>query len=93
MVYAYVNLSVTDETTFAAYRERAGAALAKHGARVVISTPAQSVIEGNRDATGRGVILEFDTREAALGWINDPDLQEVHALRRSSGNSAITLLA
>ena len=51
------------------------------------------MIEGNRDATGRGVILEFDTREAALGWINDPDLQEVHALRRSSGNSAITLLA
>ncbi len=93
MVYAYVNLSVTDEATFAAYREQAGAALAKHGARVVTSTPEQSVIEGSRDTTGRGVILEFETKDAALGWINDPELEEVHALRRASGNSAITLLA
>jgi uncharacterized protein (DUF1330 family) len=92
MVYAYVNRSVPDETTFAAYRERAGAALAKHGARVVISTPAQSVIEGNRDATGRGVILEFDTREAALGWINDPELASTHARRQGAGTSNIILM-
>ncbi|MDE4063568.1 DUF1330 domain-containing protein [Phaeobacter gallaeciensis] len=91
-VYAYVNLPITNPDSFAAYREKAGAALAKHGVRVVTSSPQQRVIEGSRDETGVGVILEFDSTEAALGWINDEELKEVHGLRQAAGNGAITLL-
>ncbi|MFV1570218.1 DUF1330 domain-containing protein [Phaeobacter sp. JH20_02] len=93
MAYVYVNLLLQDPETMAAYREKAGAALQKHGAKVLVSTPQQTVIEGTRDATGIGVILQFASPEAAKGWINDPELQDVHALRQAAGRSAITLLA
>ncbi|WP_241525513.1 DUF1330 domain-containing protein [Pseudophaeobacter leonis] len=93
MVYAYVNLIVTNPDSMAAYRSKAGAALTKHGGKVLGASPNQTVIEGTRDETGLGVILEFATEAAAQAWINDPDLQETHALRRGAGTSAITLLA
>ena len=86
------SLPITNPDSLAAYREKAGAALAKHGVRVVTSSPQQRVIEGSRDETGVGVILEFDSTEAALGWINDEELKEVHGLRQAAGNGAITLL-
>lgn len=93
MAYVYVNLVLEDPDTMAAYREKAGAALQKHGAKVLVSTPSQTVIEGERDATGIGVILEFESPDAAKAWIDDPALKDTHALRQSAGKSAITLLA
>ncbi len=93
MAYVYVNLVLDDTDKMAAYREKAGAALKKHGARPLVSTPQQTVIKGSRDETGIGVILEFPDVAAAKAWITDPELQETHALRRSAGRSAITLLA
>lgn len=93
MVYAYVNLVVTNPASMTAYRGKAGAALEKHGGKVLSAAPNQKVIEGTRDETGLGVILEFTTETAAQAWINDPDLQETHALRRGAGTSTITLLA
>ncbi len=93
MVYAYVNLIVTNPDSMVAYRSKAGAALTKHGGKVLNASPSQTIIEGTRDATGLGVILEFATEAAAHAWINDPDLQETHALRRGAGTSTITLLA
>lgn len=93
MAYVYVNLVLKDAEKMAAYREKAGAALQKHGARPLVSTPTQTVLEGNRDETGIGVILEFESPEAAKAWIEDPELQEIHALRQAAGQCAITLLA
>lgn len=93
MAYVYVNLVLENANKMAAYREKAGAALKKHGAKPLVSTPQQTVIEGTRDETGIGVILEFPDVAAAKAWITDPDLQETHALRRAAGKSAITLLA
>ncbi|XHE55538.1 DUF1330 domain-containing protein [Phaeobacter sp. BS34] len=88
MAYVYVNLLLKDPDTMAAYREKAGAALQKHGAKVLVSTPTQTVIEGERDTTGIGVILQFASPEAAKGWINDPELQKVHALRQAAAARA-----
>lgn len=93
MAYVYVNLVLEDPETMAAYREKAGAALQKHGAKPLVATPQQTVIEGTRDETGIGVILLFPDVAAAKAWIEDPELQETHALRRAAGQSAITLLA
>lgn len=93
MVYAYANIIVTAPESLTAYRDKAGDALAKHGGRVVQATPQQTILEGDRNATGIGAILEFDNAEAAKAWINDPELAVVHALRRNAGQSTVTLLA
>jgi uncharacterized protein (DUF1330 family) len=92
MIYAVVQLTVTDPDAFKAYAEKAGAALAKYGAKPEAMTTAPTRIEGNAALPDRVVLLTFPDKEAALGWINDPELQDVHALRRASGTCDITLI-
>ncbi len=91
MVYAYVNIIVTNPESFAAYREKSVDALSRHGGKVTAASPQQTVLEGELE-TGLGVILEFKTAEGAKAWINDPELEAVHALRTGAGSSTIALL-
>ena len=91
MAYAYVNIVVTTPDSLAAYKEKSGEALSRHGGKVFAASPQQTVLEGEME-TGLGVILEFETADAAKAWINDPELTEVHALRTGAGKSTITLL-
>ena len=93
MVHAFVQLTITNPETFAAYREKAGAALAKHNAQVVQSSRDLLALDGDPALTDVGVILAFESREKAEAWINDPDLAETHQLRRDAGSCNITLLA
>ena len=92
MIYAYVNLTITDPDALAKYREKAGAALARYGATPLVSAKDTTVLEGSPTQPSVAVILQFPDREAALGWINDPEIADVHALRRAAGQSDILLL-
>lgn len=90
--YAFVNLTITNPDSFAAYRERAGDALKKHGGVPLEVSKDPEVIEGTATAPTVAVILTFPDRAAAKAWINDPELAEVHALREGSGSSNIILM-
>lgn len=90
--YAFVTLTIDSPDTFAAYREQAGAALAKYQAKPFTMSRETQVIEGDGPAPDVTVVLEFPDRAHALGWINDPELAEIHALRQASGTSHIILL-
>ena len=90
--YAYVNLTITNPDSFAAYRERAGDALKKYGGAPLEVSKESEVIEGTATAPTVAVILTFPDRAAAKGWVDDPELAEIHALREGSGSSTITLL-
>lgn len=92
MVYAFATLSVTDSQALAAYRDKAGAALEKHGGKVESASGDLSVLEGDPALPNVAALLSFPDNEAALAWANDPDLSEVHALRRRAGASEIVLL-
>ena len=92
MIYAYVALTITNPKSLAAYREKAGAALAIYGGSVVSATKEPMVLDGAPTLPDMAVILSFPDRDAALGWINDPDLADVHALRRGAGGSDAILL-
>ncbi len=92
MIYAYVNLTITDPDALAKYRENAGAALARHGGKPLVSAKETTVLEGSPTQPSVAVILEFSDRDAALGWINDREIADVHALRRAAGQSDILLL-
>lgn len=90
--YALVTLSVTDRDVLESYRAKAGPALAKYSAEPLAVSPEAQVIEGDGPAPDVTVILQFPDRDHALGWINDPELAPVHALRRGSGASRIILM-
>ena len=92
MIYATVKLTIKDADMFAAYAERAGEALKKYGGAPVAQSKSPVVIEGDAATPSRVVILTFPDKESALGWINDSELSEIHALRSGSGQSEIILL-
>lgn len=92
MVYAYAKLTVTNPDALAQYRDKAGPALAKHGGAVVQAGGSAIVLDGTPDLPDVAAILSFPDNNSALAWINDPELTEVHNLRRGAGGSDIVLL-
>ena len=92
MIYAIAKLGVLNPDALAQYRDVAGAALAKHGGAVAGAARDFTVLDGAPNAPDVAAVLQFPDRDAALAWANDPDLADVHALRRSAGTSDILLL-
>ncbi|WP_341367353.1 DUF1330 domain-containing protein [Yoonia sp. BS5-3] len=92
MIYAYASLTITKPEALAAYREKAAAALALHGGKIEAASADLHAIDGVPPIPDAAALLSFPDRDAALGWINDPALADVHALRRDAGASDIILL-
>ena len=92
MIYAYAKLTVENPAALAEYREKAGPALARHGGKVEHATAETLALDGTPDLPDVAALLSFPDRDAALGWINDPELSDVHTLRRSAGASEIVLM-
>lgn len=90
--YAIVQLTITNPDNIAAYREKAADALAKHGGAVVQASPNLAVLEGTPEVPTMMAVLSFPDQAAAKAWKEDPDLQDVHALRMNSGKSEIICL-
>jgi uncharacterized protein (DUF1330 family) len=53
----------------------------KHGGSYVVQTGEIERLEGTREPTDAIVILEFPDREAALGFMNDPEYESPKAAR------------
>ncbi len=92
MVYVTAQLNVENTEMLAEYRSKAGDAMAKHGGKPLVSAPSPKLLEGTGAAPDIAALLSFPDRDAALGWINDPELAPVHDLRKSAGASQILLL-
>ena len=90
--HAVVMMRITNPDSLTAYREQAGAALARHGGAVVQAAPDLMVLEGTPILPDVMAVISFPDRGAAEAWIGDPELAEVHALRRGAGASDIILL-
>ena len=92
MIYAFAELTVTDPKSLDAYRLKASEALARHGGKVEAASADSTALDGNPGIPDVAALLSFPNRAAAMAWIEDPDLADIHALRRSAGASDITLL-
>ena len=92
MIHAIAKMTVTDPEMLAAYRAQAADALARHGGAVVTASPNPTLLEGDGPAPNIMALLSFPDRDAALGWINDPELAPVHAKRNAAGQSEILLI-
>ena len=92
MIYAYAKITVTDPKSLAAYRDVAGAALAKHGGKVESAAREFTVLDGEPDLPDLVALLSFPDKDAAIAWSKDPEIADVHALRRNAGGSEILLL-
>jgi uncharacterized protein (DUF1330 family) len=87
-----VMLRITNPESMNRYREKAGAALARHKGEVVQASPDLKVLEDNPVVPDAMAIVRFPDRDAAEAWIGDPGLADVLALRQGAGSSEILLL-
>lgn len=63
-----------------AYRQHAGAAIAKYGGRFLVRGKEKLFAEGDLARPGKVIIMEFDSGEAARRWYESPEYAE--ALRQ-----------
>ena len=90
--YVVVQLEPTDEDALKRYYEVGGAAVKKHGGAALAGGPDKAVLEENGAGTPAHVLISFPDVAAAHAWMDDPELADVHALRRSAAKTTITLL-
>lgn len=90
MVYATIHMNISDDSKMAAYREKATGALAKYNGALVVTSLEATQLFGDTPWQLLG-LLGFPDTESALGWKNDPELEELHALRQESVDYIIAL--
>jgi len=90
--YVVVQLAPKDQPTLDEYFKVGGAAVKKHGGQPIAGGPNAEVLEDNGGGIPAKVLLSFPDAESAHAWMNDPELAEVHALRRNGGHTTMTLL-
>jgi uncharacterized protein (DUF1330 family) len=81
--YVVIDITaMTDPEGFKAVPASPGAAL---GGRYIIRTETITAIDGTPPK--RFVVLAFDTKEKAQGWVDAPDVKETNAMRSKTTNS------
>jgi uncharacterized protein (DUF1330 family) len=90
--HAIVTITLKNAEAMAAYREKAGAALAVHGGAVLQASTDLALLEGSGQTPDAVAVLTFPNRAAAQSWIDDPALASVHALRNQAADTMIILL-
>ena len=82
-VYMVVNLDIKDKDTYLKYEKGFFPMLKKHGGEFLTFDDSFRHMEGPEPlAGGRVIIFSFPSEEAADGWYNDPEYQELSQFRR-----------
>ncbi|WP_312163234.1 DUF1330 domain-containing protein [Phenylobacterium sp.] len=89
--YLVLDFSIKNLRGFMPYVEAIPAFIAKHGGRYIVRGVEAEVMEGDW-APERMVVLEFPTSDHARAFLNDPDAQDLFALRKRTTLSKLVLV-
>jgi uncharacterized protein (DUF1330 family) len=78
--YVLVEVRVTNPEPYAAYRDLAGASVARHGGRFLVRGGAVTPLEGDWQPQ-RLVVIEFPSVDAARAWYFSDDYQDALKIR------------
>ena len=81
--YLLVQVAITDEARWAAYRDAVGPLIARFGGKRVSQAAGAELLEG-RDDGRRIVMFEFPSMDAIRAFWHAPEYQPVKALRRGA---------
>ena len=84
--YVVIDTEIIDREAYSEYVERIPAVISAHGGRFLVRTSQVEAIHGGWEPK-RFVILEFDTLEAAKGFVGSADYRALDDLRRQAANS------
>ena len=77
--YVIVEVEVDDPVGYQKYRPLAAASVTRHGGRYVARGGQTETFEG--EWSGRVVVLEFESLDAARAWYHSEDYQQALPLR------------
>jgi uncharacterized protein (DUF1330 family) len=89
--YVIADVQIADPERYKEYTAQTPASIARHDGRWVVRGGATQVLEGDWNP-GRIVVIEFPSVEAALGWFNSDDYQELAAIRRAASTAQILVV-
>ena len=89
--YVIIQGHITDTSRYDEYKTKTPATLNKYGGKFIVRGGAAEDLEGKWD-TGRVVILEFPSVEAAKRWYNSPEYREARAIRAGAANMTFTVV-
>ena len=82
-VFVLANFQVHDKDTYRRYEKGFFPILKRHGGSFHTFDDNTVTFEGRSPRTGRFVIFEFPSEQAATDWYNDPDYQALSEHRRA----------
>ncbi|KQW72068.1 hypothetical protein ASE17_04155 [Phenylobacterium sp. Root77] len=89
--YLVLDFSIKDLRGFMPYVEAIPAFIAKHSGRYIVRGVEPEVMEGDWTPE-RMVILEFPSSDHARAFLNDPEAQDLFALRKHTTVSKLVLV-
>jgi len=89
--YLVLDFAVRDLPDFMEYVRKVPDFIAAHGGRYIVQGTVPTSVEGDWQPE-RMVILEFPSRDAAEGFLNDPGFQELAKIRHRSTDSKLVLV-
>ena len=84
--YLIAHIEIHDEKAYEEYRRKVPAIIAAHGGRYLVRAGRCEVLEGDW-RPHRGVVIEFPSVDAALGWYHSDDYQELAKIRWSASTA------
>ncbi len=82
-VHVVANLVIHDADRYREYEKGFFPILKRHGGEFITYDDEIATLEGESPPPGRLVIFRFPSEEAARGWYDDPDYQQLSEHRRA----------
>jgi uncharacterized protein (DUF1330 family) len=89
--YLVLDLTIHDFNGFVEYIQKIPGFIEKHLGRYIVRGEEPTVMEGDW-APERMVVIEFPARENAQNFLQDPDAQQLFAIRHRTTTSKLVLV-
>jgi len=89
--YSILAVTPTTDDWIPDYIAPANRLVAQYGGKYLARTSAHEQIEGARDEAALRIVIEWPSREAAIGFMNDPEYVP-HLKARTAGSQSVHFL-
>ena len=89
--YVVIDTEIIDLDAYSEFVEKVPAAVAAHGGRFIVRSSDVEAIQGEW-APKRFVIMEFDSLDAAKGFVNSSEYGALDDVRRRASKSRIVVV-
>jgi uncharacterized protein (DUF1330 family) len=89
--YVIANVSITDESGYAVYREMVAPTIEAYGGRYLARGGRAEMLEGS-GFVGRVIVVEFPDYERALSWYGSAEYSQAKLQRQGSSDGELILV-